>query len=170
MSLLCLRTTHIDPKLPLPADELLGRAIQDNLQRKIPRDALNEEVAPTLEERQELQIFYHARQRPGKTPGQRVTIQDQTTLKWKPTEVRKKLARVPRSHAVATTTGRELRRTRTQSNIVIEPDTDEQTVLQTPTNPTGTILVPSEIQASALQGSHVIRNGRISKPPERLDM
>ena len=55
MALLCLRTTHIDHKLPSPAELPLGCAVQDNLPRKIPRDALNEVVAPRLEERQELQ-------------------------------------------------------------------------------------------------------------------
>jgi len=59
VALLCLRTTPIDHKLLSPAELLLGRAIQDNLPRRIPRDALNEVVAPRLEERQELQNFYH---------------------------------------------------------------------------------------------------------------
>ena len=86
MALRCLRTTPIDHKLPSPAELLLGRAIQDNLPRKIPRDALNEVVTPRLEERQQLQKFYHdrsARQLPALKPGQRLSIQDQTTLKWK---------------------------------------------------------------------------------------
>jgi len=61
MALLCLRTVPIDHKLRSPAELLLGRAIQDNLPRKIPRDALNKVVAPRLEERQELQKFYHDR-------------------------------------------------------------------------------------------------------------
>ena len=170
MALLCLRTTPIDHKLPSPAELLLGRAIQDNLPRKIPRDALNEVVTPRLEERQEMQKFYHdrsARQLPTLTPGQRVSIQDQTTLKWKPAEVREKLVGVPRSYAVSTPTGRELRRTRTHirpaplSNIEVKPDTDEQAVVQD---------APFENQAAALPGSYVTRSGRISKPPERLDL
>lgn len=49
MAFLCLRTTPIDHKLPSPAKLLLVRAIPDNLPRKIPRDALNEAVAPRLE-------------------------------------------------------------------------------------------------------------------------
>ena len=103
MALLCLRTTPIDHKLPSPAELLLGRAIQDNLPRKIPRDTLNAAVALRLEERQELPKFYHdrsARQLPALTPGRRVSIQDQSTLKWKPAEVKEKLAGVPRSYAV----------------------------------------------------------------------
>ena len=120
MALLCLRTTPIDHRLPSPAELLLGRAIQDNLPRKIPRDALNEVVAPRLEERQEMQKFYHdrsARQLPTLTPGQRVSIRDQSTLKWKPAELREKLAGVPRSYTVSTPTGRELRRTRTHIRL-----------------------------------------------------
>ena len=57
MALLCLRTTPIDHKLPSPVELLLGRAIQDNLLRKIPKDTLNEAVAPRLEEREELQRY-----------------------------------------------------------------------------------------------------------------
>ena len=38
-ALLCLRTTPIDHKLPSPAELLVGRAIQDNLPWKIPRDS-----------------------------------------------------------------------------------------------------------------------------------
>jgi len=97
-------------------------------------------------------------------------------LEWKPAEVREKLAGVPRSYAVTTPTGRELRRTRThiqlapQSNIEVEPDTDEQTVVETATNPTVAISVPSENQATTLPGSYVTRSGRISKALERLDM
>lgn len=100
MVFLCLRTTPIEHKLPSPAVLLLGQGIQDNLPRKILRDALNEVVAPRLEERQELQKYNHdgsARQLPELTPGQRVTTQDQTTLKWKPAEVKEKLAGVLRS-------------------------------------------------------------------------
>jgi len=79
MAFLCLRTRPIDHKLPSPAKLLLGRAITDNLPRKIPRDALKEAVAPRLEDRQELQKLYYdrsARQVPELTPGQRVSTQD----------------------------------------------------------------------------------------------
>jgi len=61
MALLCLRTTPIDDKLPSPAELLLGQSIQDNLPRKIPGDALSKVVVPSLEERKELQKFYHDR-------------------------------------------------------------------------------------------------------------
>jgi len=112
-----------------------------------------------------------------KTSGQKVCIQDQSTLKWKAAEVREKFAGLPRSYAVTTPTGRELRRTRThirlraQSNIEVEPDADEQTVVQAATNPTIEISAPPENQATALPDScYVTRSGRISKPPERLDI
>ena len=90
--------------------------------------------------------------------------------------MKEKLAGVPRSYAVSTPTGRELRRTRThvrlapQSSIVVKPNTDEETVVQAATNPTVAISVPLENQATALPGSDVIRSGRIIKPPERLDI
>lgn len=60
--------------------------------------ALNESVAPRLEERQETQKFYYnksARQLPELRPGQRVSIQDKSTLKRKPAKGREKFAGVP---------------------------------------------------------------------------
>ena len=98
------------------------------------------------------------------------------SLKWKPAEVREKLAGVPWSYVVSTPTGRELRRTRThirlapQSNMEVKPNTDEETVVKAATNPTVAISVPFENQAAAHPGSYVTRSGRISKPPERLDI
>ena len=178
MALLCLRTTPIDHKLPSPAELFLGRALQDNLPTKIPGDALNEVVAPRLEERQELQKCYRdrsARQLPELKPRPKVCIQDQSTLKWKPAEVREKCAGVVRSYAVTTPTGREMRRTRThirlapQNNIEIKPDTDEQPVVQAATNPT-VVSVHPEYQTAALPDGYVTWSGRISKPPERLDI
>lgn len=58
MALLCLKTAPINHKLSSPAELLLGRAIQDNLPGKIPRDALNEAVALRHGERQELQRYF----------------------------------------------------------------------------------------------------------------
>ena len=116
MGLLCLRATPIDHKLPSPAELLLGRPIQDNLPKKIPRDSSNEAVGPRLEERQELQKFYHdrsARQLPELVPGQKVTIQDPTTLKWKAAEVEERLSAV-------------------QSSYVITPDWGKTTAHQNP--------------------------------------
>ena len=52
MSLLCLRATPVDHKLPSPAELLLGCPIQDNLPRKISRDPSSEEVVSRLIERQ----------------------------------------------------------------------------------------------------------------------
>lgn len=54
--------------------------------------------------------------------------------------------------------------------IEIEPDKDEQTVVQAATNSTVAISVPLENQAAVLPDSYVTRSGKISKPPERLDM
>ena len=116
VGLLCLRATPIDHKLPSPAELLLGRPIQDNLPKKIPRDSSNEAVGPRLEGRQELQKFYHdrsARQLPELVPGQKVTIQDPTTLKWKAAEVEERLSAV-------------------QSSYVITPDWGKTTAHQNP--------------------------------------
>ena len=135
MSLLCLRATPVDHKLPSPAELLLGYSIQDNLLRKISRDSSSEEVISRLIERQQLQKHYYdrpAKPLPELAPGQRITIQDPPLLKWKSAEVKERLVGTPRSCAVTTATGRELRRNRAhirdahQENRAVEPDWKEQ--------------------------------------------
>ena len=121
MSLLCLRATPVDHKLPSPAELLLGYSIQDNLLRKISRDSSSEEV-----------IDRPAKPLPELAPGQRITIQDPPLLKWKSAEVKERLVGTPRSCAVMTATGRELRRNRAhirdahKENRAVEPDWKEQ--------------------------------------------
>ena len=135
MSLLCLRATPADHKLPSPAELLLGRPIQDNLPRKISRDPSSEDVISRLIERQHLQKHYYdrsAKPLPELAPGQRITIQDPASLTWKPAQVKERLVGTPRSYAVTTATGRELRRNRAhireahQENRAVEPDWNEQ--------------------------------------------
>jgi len=53
MSLLCLRATPVDLKLPSPAEF----PIQDNLLRKIPRNPSNEEVNSRFTEREQVQKY-----------------------------------------------------------------------------------------------------------------
>ena len=57
MSLLCLRATPVDLKLPSPAELLLELPIQDNLLRKIPRNPSNEEVNSRFTEREQVQKY-----------------------------------------------------------------------------------------------------------------
>ena len=135
MSPLCLRTTPVYHKLPSPAELLLGHPIQDNLQRKILRDPSSEDVISRLIERQHLQKHYCDRSAKSLlelAPGQRITIQDPESLTWKPAEVKERLVGTPRSYAVTTATGKELRRNRAhireahQENRAVEPDWHEQ--------------------------------------------
>ena len=77
IGLLCLRATPINHKLSSSAELLLALPIQYNLPEKIPRDASNEAIDPRLEERHELQRYYHdrsARPFPEPAPGQKVTM------------------------------------------------------------------------------------------------
>ena len=85
MSLLCLRATPVDHKLPSLAELLLGHPIQDNLPRKISRDLSSEDVISRLIERQHLQKHYYdrsAKPLPELAPRQRITIQDPASLIW----------------------------------------------------------------------------------------
>ncbi|KAL9967831.1 hypothetical protein ACROYT_G026128 [Oculina patagonica] len=179
MGLLCLRATPIDHKLPSPAELLLGRPIQDNLPSKIPRDVSNEAVGTRLEERQELQRYYHdrsARHLPELASGQKVTIQDPATLKWKPAEVKERLTTVPRSYMVTTPAGGELRRNRThirevpQGNQEISPELGGQIVSHAPSSAAVGIQDTPGNQVSTDPGSYVTRSGRVIKAPERLDI
>ncbi|KAL9956099.1 hypothetical protein ACROYT_G037526 [Oculina patagonica] len=179
MGLLCLRATPIDHKLPSPAELLLGRPIQDNLPRKIPRDVSNEAVGTRLEERQELQRYYHdrsARHLSELASGQKVTIQDPATLKWKPAEVKERLTTVPRSYMVTTPAGGELRCNRThirevpQGNQEISPELGGQIVSHAPSSAAVGIQDTPGNQVSTDPGSYVTRSGRVIKAPERLDI
>ena len=179
MGLLCLRATPIDHKLPSPAELLLGRPIQDNLPKKIPRDSSNEAVDPRLEERQELQKFYHdrsARQLPELVPGQKVTIQDPATLKWKAAEVEERLSAVLHSYMVTTPAEGKLRRTRThireapQSNQEVKPDLGGPIVSCAPSGATDDLQDTPGNQVMFDPSSYLTRSGRVVKPPERLDM
>ena len=149
MSLLYLRATPVDHKLPSPAELLLGRPIRDDLPRKISRNPSSEDVISRLIERQQLQKHYYdrsAKPLPELAPGQRITIKDPASLTWKPAEVKERLVGTPRSYAVTTATGRELRRNRGhireahQENRVVEPDWNEQSL----TEDFSTMQEPSE--------------------------
>ena len=115
MSLLCLRAAPVDNNVLSPAELLLSRPVQDNLPGKIPRHSTSEKVTSRLIERQQIQkICYDrsAKELPEQAPGLEVTIQDPVTLKGRATEMKGRVHGVPRSHAVRTPAGREVRRCR----------------------------------------------------------
>ena len=180
ISLLCLRATPVDHKLPSPAEILLGRAIQDNLPRKISRDPSSEEVISRLIERQQLQKHYYdrsAKPLPELALGQRITIQDPAPLKWKPAEVKERLVGPPRSYAVTTATGRELRRNGAhireahQDNRAVEPDWNEQSSSKdSPSLHSSSSLNPLRNETITSPDTYTTRSGRLIKPPERLDL
>ena len=124
ITLLCLRATPVDSKLPSPAELLLGRQVQDNLPRKILRDHTHDDVIGRLQERQAQQKYYHdqhAAALPSLVPGQQVTIQNPKTLEWKPAIVLDKAREAPRSYIVSTPGGKELRRNRSHIRQVPQP-------------------------------------------------
>lgn len=174
--------TPVDHELPSPAELLFGRPIQDNLARKILRIPASEEVTFTLTERQQLQKYYYdqsTKQLPALIPGQRVTIQDPVTLKWKPAEIRKKLNGAPCSYVITTPTGGELRLNRAHiqeahQDRALGPDPNEQwstydasslsPSITEPFNPD-----PPSSQAITLSASYTTRSGRVVNPPQMLD-
>ena len=84
IALMNLRSTSIDNKLPSPAQLLLGRSIQDNLPRKIPRNYASDEVTDRLKHRQDVQKHCYDRGcKPLSSllPGQQVRVQNPTSHK-----------------------------------------------------------------------------------------
>ena len=148
--------------------------------RSDPRDPSSEEVTSRLIERQQLQKHYYdrsAKPLPEVAPGQRITIQDPASLKWKPAEVKERLVGTPRSYAVTTVTGRELRRNRAlireahQDSRAVEPDWNEQSSSKgSPSLHSSSSLNPLRIETITLQDTYTSRSGRLIKPPERLDL
>ena len=110
-------------------------------------------------------------------PGQRITIQDPASLKWKPAEVKERLVVPPRSYAVTTATGRELRRNSAhireahQDNRAVEPDWNEQSSSKdSPSLHSSSSLNPLRNKTITSPDTYTTRSGRLIKPRERLDL
>ena len=171
MSLLCLRATPVDRKLRSPAELLLGHPIQNNLPRKISRDPSSKEVVSRLIERQQLQKQYYdrsAKPLPELAPGQRITIHDPASLKWKPAEVKERIAGPPCPYAVTTATGRELGRNRAhiqvahQDNRAVEPAWNEQSSSKdSPSLHSSSSLNPLRNETITSPETYTTRSGRL---------
>lgn len=177
-ALLNLRTTPIDNKLPSPAELLLGRQIQDNLPRRLPRSNDSEDVHNNLSRRQMDQKFYHdrnVRDLPPLSVGQDVSVQLPTTKKWVPGIVTEKCDKTPRSYIVSTPTGKSVRRNRShlrQRETVPSPKQlpEQQNLpISKPDSPKPS-TVKNEPPPPPAPPENVTRSGRITKPPQKLDL
>jgi len=114
LTLLCLRTTPISPKIPSPSELITGRKPRGNLPTRHTGNPTDDLVREKLQHRQDTQKSYHdtkAKDLPPLTPGQHVRFQDQLSSKWKDAVIKEK-CQEPRSYIVETPTGRTLRRNR----------------------------------------------------------
>ncbi|KAL9964120.1 hypothetical protein ACROYT_G027704 [Oculina patagonica] len=117
--------------------------------------------------------YRSARHLPELASGQKVTIQDPATLKWKPAEVNERLTTVPRSYMVTTPAGVELRRNRThirevpQSNQEISPELGGHIVSRAPSSAAVGIQDTPGNQVLTEPSSYVTRS---EKAPEKLDI
>ena len=112
LALLYLRSTPVDSKLPSPAQLLQHRSFMDTLP-KIPSKG-DDNVLARLEDRQHVQkssYDQHAKAMEPLRPGQPVSVLDPTSHTWKPATVRT-VCDEPRSYAVVTSAGKEVRRNR----------------------------------------------------------
>ena len=112
LALLYLRSTLVDSKLPSPAQLLQHRSFMDTLP-KIPSKG-DDNVLARLEDYQHLQkssYDQHAKAMEPLRPGQPVSVLDPTSHTWKPATVRTVCVE-PRSYAVVTSAGNEVRQNR----------------------------------------------------------
>ena len=115
MTLLCLRSTPIDPIIPSPGELLFNRKLVSNLPTKCTNQNFRKgEIQDRLLQRQltqKRQYDEHAKDLPNLIAGQRVRVQDQDTRRWSPAIIRQACAE-PRSYIIETSTGQVLRRNR----------------------------------------------------------
>ena len=113
MSMLCLRPTAIDSKLPSPAELLYQRKLQANLRVRVDnRIPDRDKIAQRLTERQQSMKHYYDRNAHELSPpttGQPLRIQDQATKKWL-TGILSCTRPEPWSYEVKTQSGSILRR------------------------------------------------------------
>jgi len=179
MALLSLRATPLDQSLPSPGELLLGRPIQDNLPRNIPRSQLDDAVRNQLEKRQQQQKAYFDQQTRPLRPlinGQHVNVQHPSTGRWEPATVLQQAAE-PRSYVVQTDQGSELRRNRihirdkpqdataTSGNV---PTASQATAGRAMCGPQATEASPHPADGPALATR--TRAGLTVKPRVRLDL
>ena len=126
LTLLCLRTTPISPKIPSPLELMTGRKPRSNLPTRHMKSPTDELVREQLQERQDLQKVYHDRKAndlPLLNPGQHIRFQDHPSSTWKEGVVTERL-KEPRSYLIETPTSK-LRRNRV--HIRNSPEEQQQT-------------------------------------------
>ena len=186
MALLFLQATPIDGQLPSPAEQLLGRQVQDNLPKKIKCNSTSD-VISRLQEKQVKQKYYHdqhVRSLSKLVPGPKVTIENPRTFEWEPAVVEDKIKRVPRSYSLSTPSGAELRRYRYQ----IQESTSKRVRFNLEENQIQRFPKEEEDHPSCCSGSpaavqengdsvaeqepeqYRTRSGRAVKPPSRMDL
>ena len=178
LALLYLRSTPVDSKLPSPAQLLQHRSFMDTLP-KIPSKG-DDNVLARLEDRQHVhKSLYdqHAKAMEPLRPGQPVSVLDPTSHTWKPATVRT-VCDEPRSYAVVTSAGNEVRRNRAHLK-------ERQPERQPGEKPTpaaaATAESSSEVVASSSTDSSpsstdattsqpMTRSGRVVKAPQKLNL
>lgn len=155
LTLLCLRTTPVSPKIPSPSELITGRKPRGNLPTRHTGNPTDDLIRERLQHRQDNQKSYHdtkAKDLPQLTPGQHVRFQDQPSSKWKEAVVKEK-CQEPRSYLIETPTGRIMRRNRV--NIRNSPqqqlteNTDSPVADKTPTPVNTSVNTPANTPVRA---------------------
>ena len=152
IALLCLRATPIDHALPSPSELSYNRKVTANLPTKCPNNERNKEaVRERLEARQDSQKSYfdqRAKDLPPLIVGQKVSVEDPTTGRWKAAKVISKTDQ-PRSYVVVTQDQRQYRRNRrhlrhTPQDMAAETGNRQETA-PTPPPPEGDKTLPDSV-------------------------
>ena len=150
LTLLCIRTTPISPKIPSPLELLTGRKPRGNLPTRHTKNQADDLVRDLLQNRQTTQKAYHdrkAKDLPPLTPGQPVRFQDHPSSKWKEGVIQKK-GPEPRSYVVETPTGQTLRRNRVHIRSTPGDMLHSPKHQQTPASSSSAIQTPVKSRAS----------------------
>ena len=172
LSLLALRTTPVDNKLPSPSQMLFNRQLRDTIPRKLLRPTNNKEIEKGLGKRQEVQRLYHdrhAKTLPPLSTNEHVTVQNPVSKRWEPAIITNK-SPSPRSYIIErTNTAGDLRRNRSQIRPAPLPNRDDQPTLQTEpaAEPIPQAAATDQPPRPSLAAQRVRRE---IKPPERLDL
>ena len=133
MSLLCLRSTHVDSQLLSPAELLYQHKLQSNLPIRVGNQIPDKDkINQWLTECQQRMKYYHDRSATDLSPltaGQPVRIQDQATKKWHPGTISCKRPE-PCSYEVKTQSGSVLCQSRRHlrlsgTEVIVTELTDE---------------------------------------------
>ena len=176
LGLLSYRTRPVSSTLKSPAELLNNCKFRTTLpmSKRVSVSDTTSKTKVELYQRQKLQAFYYNKTA-GPTlqllqPGQPINIYDNHTQRWEQGTVVRP-AKEPRSFIVQNNRTEGVYRC-TRSQLKPRPEVRDDSTKETPPTAAETAAVPQDSSATSPQDgqAYTTRSGRISKPPDRLDI